>query len=711
MDKASRKHKDRPVTKAVDGRVINEGELKAFSLFLSTEGDSKHPNLLNDGVIQKDFIKTKLAKVFVEQYLDELKEDFQSKFEKIQKYAPYVHNQVPFISAKAVWSHFCPNLEVNLNKLQKKTAVDAEFYETLFALYGAQNEFSPESLKKILYYQQAQYDWIIPDERILHDDLSLFGFTSVSDWFGQNFVDIASQFIINTSIIAEKKGYRVSYEEALTDLMQNLQAHLKNSKAKSNNVDFFNASIRALGMNESTVVDIWKKVLLFRKYVQDVGNTVFLDSMCHKEILTFANEKANLMVYELPGYLKLNNFEDFLKLQMYLKAVALPYQGLEMPSSFKLVEDVEISYPELVERPFVLKVKHVNFQDLSLRIGEKQMWGWQLSDENWHKLSEEFSSLRSIKAKTKEERFSALEKLNKKTRVEIDSFSRNKILEQDQKFVAQELNNAEEKEINLKIRSKGKSSVLKVDFEKLLPLLENAKEPVEGSPLFCYSDNNQDFYQIKVLSKDDKKSLVSFADAKKDGIIEELLDKELESKYKTLAKDEKFKNENGAKPFLEIKDKIGAVYFADLLKKIDLEKSIGTEGKESLNSYPSKFLYLHMKNVKKQIEDGIEMKSPWSPSVKKVTITRASADEKMKKDIFSKDQPSTWSDLNIDQNKDISFYKFLNKEKDEKTNIKEMEKAKELLSSEAKLTLTKKILEELKSKKLIKVPLQRNTDV
>ncbi len=698
FEKANKKKKDRPVTKAIDGREINEAELKAFSLFLSVEGDLRHPNLLNDGVIQKDFIKTRLAEIIAEKYLNELKQDFNGKVERIQKYAPYVHSQVPFISAKAVWGHFCPNLEANLNKLQKKTEIDLEYFRTLFSLYEAQNEFSPDSLKKILYYQQSQYDWIIPDERILHDDLSLFGFSSVSDWFGPNFLDIVSQFIINTSIMAEKKGYKVSNEEALADLLQLLEKRLENSKSK-NNFDYFNIGIRSLGMNETQVVDIWKKILLFRKYFADVGNTVFLDSMCHKEILTFANEKANLMLYELPPSLKLNNFEDFLKLQMYLKASALPSNEL-ISSSFKSIEELEKSYPELVEKLFVLKVKHVNIKDVGLKIGEKQLWAWQLLDNNWNLLLEEFASLRSIKASTKEERFSALESFSKAKRSEIDNFSRKKMIESDRNLITLELKNAEEKEVNLKLRLKGKNAVLKVNIERLLPLLESASNLKEPAELLCYSDNKEDFYQITVVSQDKNKSIVSFADAKKEGLIDELLEKELRAKYKVLSKEEKFRNENGEKPFLEVKDKVGAVYFADVLKKIDLEESIK---EQKLDSYLTKFLYLHMNNMKKEAANGREIKNPWAPIVKKIAVTRAGADERMKKDIFLEDAPSVWSDVSIDKNNNVSFYKFLGREKDDKTNIKEMEKAKDLLSLEAKITLAKKILEDLKSKKLIKI--------
>jgi hypothetical protein len=248
-----------------------------------------------------------------------------------------------------------------------------------------------------------------------------------------------------------------------------------------------------------------------------------------------------------------------------------------------------------------------------------------------------------------------------------------------------------------------------VEAEKLLSCLEkSATEKSSENALNCYSDNQEDFYQIKVVSKEDKKSVVAFLDAKKDEIIDELLDNELQKKYEHLLKEGMFNSEK-EKSYSDVKNQVGAEYFSDVLKKIDKEK-IALINESSLDAYFSKYLYIYMKNMKEKIVQGNEVKdTPWALVSKTLSLSRATADEKLKKELFV-EKPKAWSEVYFASKDNLSFYKFLNKEKDEKASIKEMEKAKELLSNEAKITKAKKIIEELKTKGSIKFPSQRKVD-
>ena len=132
----------------------------------------------------------------------------------------------------------------------------------------------------------------------------------MSDWFGQNFVDLISFFIINTATIAEQKGYKVSYQEARFDLIKNAKEGLSKklkTPLKSDN-DYYRYALALLGMKEKTAVNVWKKILLFRKYMQEVGGSVFLDTLCLDEITSYAHEKVKIELFELPSYLRLKNF-------------------------------------------------------------------------------------------------------------------------------------------------------------------------------------------------------------------------------------------------------------------------------------------------------------------------------------------------------------------------------------------------------------------
>jgi len=51
----------------------------------------------------------------------------------------------------------------------------------------------------------------------------LFGYHTAEDWFGPRFVKLVSEFVINSAKIAEQRGYKVSKEETLVDLMRNVE--------------------------------------------------------------------------------------------------------------------------------------------------------------------------------------------------------------------------------------------------------------------------------------------------------------------------------------------------------------------------------------------------------------------------------------------------------------------------------------------------------
>ena len=326
---------DKNVGKAIDGSLIKQSEIDLLSFFLSTDQKSyfstkersSTPNLLNDGVVYKDFIETGIASSLIERYFKELKPDLQDRFENMKHYSFYSHPQAPFISTKAIWKQICPQMIDSLEALNRHEEMDVSVFQTMMDLYCHQQKLYPDMLRKILLYQQSQYPWVTPDQRLLNENLSLFGFISLQDWFGQSFLDLISQFIINVSIIAEKKGYVVVEEEVLADLMSNMKKGLE-SQNKDNQLfsrskkDYFTEQLHLLGLDEKNVVKIWKKVLLFRRYIHDISNSIFVDNLTYDEYRSFADEKTQVNLYQLPSYLQLKDFHGLMQLEMYLLATS-----------------------------------------------------------------------------------------------------------------------------------------------------------------------------------------------------------------------------------------------------------------------------------------------------------------------------------------------------------------------------------------------------
>ncbi len=218
-----------PVFTAVDGQVVSRSDLDEMAVFLGTDAQDKlmfggawGPNFFNNGVIAKDFLDTGLAEILVESYAEDLRPDLQPRLDKEKRFVLYTHPQGKFVSVENAWRYVAPEMKQQYEKLMKQTnPLAPEAFEARVNLFLGEKKFPPPLLRQVLQYQQRQFSWMMPDENLDRMDLSLFGYHTVEDWFGPRFIRLVSQFIINAAKIAEQKGYVVTKEETLADLMQN----------------------------------------------------------------------------------------------------------------------------------------------------------------------------------------------------------------------------------------------------------------------------------------------------------------------------------------------------------------------------------------------------------------------------------------------------------------------------------------------------------
>ena len=158
-------------------------------------------------------------------------------------------------------------------------------------------------------------------------DLALFGYHSTEDWFGTKFVHLVSQFVINASKIAEKKGYRVTSEEALADLsLRAEQVYQRLSKyvdmGSKGPSQLFADELRRLGMDRARAVEVWQRVLLFRRLFDSVGTAMFLDPQMFQQFDHYALETVSGDLFQLPQELRFGNFLDLQRFETYLSAIS-----------------------------------------------------------------------------------------------------------------------------------------------------------------------------------------------------------------------------------------------------------------------------------------------------------------------------------------------------------------------------------------------------
>lgn len=744
--------------KAVNGDEITRFDVDDMSHFLATDNADKRlyggawgPNFLNDGVIRNDFLETGLAEELMLAYSGDLKDELQKRSEKEKRYSLYTHPKAPFIGVEQIWNYFAPDMKVYYNALRNaQDPTDKTALNSRINLYLAEKKYPSSTIKRILRYQEQQFDWLTPDYDLEHRDLSLFGYRSLNDWFGPQFTAMASQFIINAAILAQEKGYYVSKGEAMADLARNTQASYKENLNNPNlgvasPQEYFNEQLRWLNMDQARAIKIWQQVLLFRRYFQDAGRSAIVDTMPSKKFSQFANETITADVYRLPDSLHLSNDKTLQNLYVYLYAVGKTSakEPLAWPQNYLSVQEVSNTYPELVQKRYALEVAQVSQKTLQSRIGIKELWNWETEDQNWEALRAKFPQLGVKTDANLEDRFEILEDLDANTRTRVDAFAKNAIINAHPEWIKQALTDAQPKKMIVGIRTEGK----KMPFEGLdswpkreafMALLDQApmgEGPAAESPLVAYTADQQNFYRIRVLDRSKESEILTFAEAKEDDTLDNLRDKILE-KYYVANRDKKpavYQQEDKEwKSFKSVRELVAEEYFAKLWEKIEpikeelaqddpVYKSMGKDQLAALRFYP------RLKQIKEEIEkdpakadqylivetkeadlDHLPTSTPLSEQwrIKKETVTVSRQDEAPLinvEEAFSV-APQTWSKLKASFNGDLVFYKVTEKgmkEDSEAEIVKQTREAQDLLSAAVQRVLMQSVLAELKAKKAI----------
>ncbi len=437
---------NRVVGHAIDGSDIRLSDVQKLSRFLYADredmmqGRGVYPNFCNDGVIRHDLIESGLADLLVRQYFDVLKADLAVRLDKAKRFRPYVHPDAPSISAQTIWDRLTPQMGVELKALQAAKEPSVETFSHLSQLYQLQSRLHPEMLRRVLFYQIQQHPWLSSD-RLAHEDLALFGFHSITDWFGRHFVDLVSELILNAAAKAEEKGYFVSVEEAKGDLIRHFADTMEKMVDPKDTPELkFSQHLKVLGFDENSAAEIWRKVLLFRAYFNDIGASAFVDRLSYQDFAQYAAETAVVQQFSWP--IRLSSARDLAEFEFYVKSIsAQSEKGL--PTELLSIAEIEKKVPQLVQTTYRAQVAQVAKSELALRPTLKEVWQWETSDAHWDHLRKEFS-LPELAAP--QMRFQALERLDPKVRSQVDAFARLQLVDENPSWIEEALTAAPMKE-------------------------------------------------------------------------------------------------------------------------------------------------------------------------------------------------------------------------------------------------------------------------
>lgn len=751
---------------AVDGTQVPRSELDEMATFLSTDNEDKRlfggvwgPNFLNDGYIKHDLLETGLAEILVTAYPNLVAHDLQQRLEKEKRYSLYIHPQAKFLSTEAAWAYFAPSMKKQFQTLQQsEDAVAQEAFGARTALFLDEKKFPAPMLRQVLRYQQKQYSWLTPDPNLDHGDLSLFGYHTLDDWFGPRFLRLMAEFTINASKIAEQKGYEVSKAEALADLMRNadisFQQNLNNPYlGVANSLEYFNEQLRHLGMDQNMAAKVWRQVLLCRRMFQDIGNAVITDPLGHQNFFAFAQETVAGDLYRLPPELRLGDYRSLQKFEIYLDAIATRNKDnksndtdfLALPKEFLDIDKIKKKTPELIQKRYLLQVAQVNKKSLQTKVGVKEMWNWEVSDENWEHLKTEFPELGLKKDASREERFAILDGLDNNTRAKVDQIARSGVVDMHPQWMQQALQEAEPKQMLVGLSPTGGSSfVVGLENRKeLMRLLDEAPLASEERPqpsaqevpdiLSSFTADKNTFYRVKVIERAPQEEIMTFAEANKEGALDQLLDRKLEEYYVKNRKKffKKFLDEDETwKPFADAKVAVTEHYFETLLKRIrqDYTKANPNKGQPSTTGdwAASARLYSHARDFLARLEKndpnaqamilssedkkseneklslGAPFKNQWKWEKESFQANRGTTTDLNKEELLAL-ATDAWTGIYAPANGDISFFQLKQRDKggDVTAVYDSYHEANRQLSDDAQRTFIHTVVHNLQEKKAI----------
>lgn len=587
---------DPVVLRLVDGTKLTRSEYNDFVHFLSTDclcSECGFCNALNDGVLSNDIIGTGIGEVLASRFSYDFGKDWKIKFAREKAFQPYRHPQAAFVSALQVWSYFAPDLKEAFQKFSALSTDDPlEIYRKKADLYLAERQFSPNILRQILLHQQQQFNWLEPDIGIENRPLGLFGYSQITDWFGTPFVDKMCEFILQTAAKAREEGMTVSSSEALASLIHNAaQAARRKGNGDGATADeLFRRTLQELNIDQSRAVSIWTTVLLFKRALVELPSQIVINDQPFCSQLCKDSQARDCACYQLQPSLQCASLRDVYKIQTWLNGVAPgKANALALPETFLSTEDVSASFPEFVERPFVVNIASVSFDDLVKNIRVRDIWRWEVENGHWDILAKTIPSIAANPTTDPSDRHRVLEALSPQLRAQADMIAKEHIVALHPEWLQAALLAAPKKMVSIRVRIQGPLPALEGIDNRQALIDELMKAPI-GEPakeLVGYTQDQKHFYSMQVVARASADQLVPLPDLLADGTLDRVLDRLLEASYPKIRTDRPadYRNDKGEwRPFAEVKAKVADVYFSPLIKNLD---GVIDEWKERLPNYCS----------------------------------------------------------------------------------------------------------------------------
>ncbi len=477
--------------------------------------------------------KPKILNLIAEKKQDELKGLWQEQFEREKKFKGYAHPEVHTLNADHIWARHAPKLRSTLHDMKNYQDIH-QVFEARADLYLKEQEFPPFALWQFLQQQQESSQWLSIDEGLNLQSLSLFGYRTPADWFGDKMMSYVCELIFEMSDYAASHGYQVSLKEAEDDLMRMNRHHFQQLqflglKEFPNEEGYFFAKLERLGMNKMQIISLWREVLTFNHYLNEAAQLALIDDQTFKQFEGYALDQASVCRYSPPKELIFNSLQDVALFEAYLEVLGKPRGQVSLEFEQKKLEKIEDQFPQLVKEPVEVRYKEVSIQKVALGVSVQDVWKWKMDRRNLMTLKGKFPKL-EIDDKLSDVHYQrALEDIDYFTGMQIDQFVRQLLLQENTDWKEAAFLKEEERMAELNARKNGayfpfkglETSSKKALF--LTQFFKKAHQNNEQEPLEVTTFDDVHYYQILAVKSLGKPDLVPYSELLKDKTAHKLL--------------------------------------------------------------------------------------------------------------------------------------------------------------------------------------------
>ena len=565
---------DRTLFRTVSGKKIKQSHYDGLKALLTTNngelliyGQNLGMNFFPEDVFTQNIVEPKLISLIAEKKKDELQEFWLEQQAREKHYKPYAHPQMNNVSAESIWSKHAPRIPELLKQIQSEQD-PSKLFNLRSELFLEESNFSPFALWQFLSEKQSQYQWVQKDEAMAPFALSLFGYRTLQDWFGEKMMDYVCQFVLQVSSMAKEKGYQASYKEAESSLLKLndfcfKQLQFLGLKEFSDSTSYFNAKLNRLGMNRMQMISLWREVLTFQNFLNEAAHSALLDDLTLNDFEQYASEQVEVCRYQPPEYLKFKSLNDIAKFEAYLSALGKPAEEIDLNFALKPIEEIGKDFPQLIEQPVEIEYREIDVNQATISVSVQAIWNWKVDPKNCQELVARFPKLKINEKMSPKEYQAGFEDVDYFTQMQVDQHVRQQLLKQDENWLTSALEKTQVKQDAFNARRSGyklpfKGLELSSKKQKFLKQFFDASDSNHFDEPVTFDDVH--FYQILSVKLLEKPQLVSYQDLLLDKTAEKML-------HQTLTKVHK-KGAFSEEDFAKVKDKVLKEYLAPLQKSI-----------------------------------------------------------------------------------------------------------------------------------------------